>query len=232
MQRERLHSIPARRLGSDGRVTVSGEGNGRSLGAPPDRPADQIAEPVSRDRAGSSARPVTIPLNATWRVNEDNLQWLLERKVSEPRKRASGWAAVSFVRTRDGLLLCIGEKCGPLSSEILAVIKALPESHARGSLSSVAYPPHHPPQLSPSAPVNGAPKGIQNGSLAVALWPLHGGAYAVTLGEEIIVARSRAPERDAARALLLRGFTGPFETTDCQTGRTRMRFPDIARAAR
>ena len=115
---------------------------------------------------------------------------------------------------------------------VLDAIRALPAHHAPGSLSSLEYPTHHQGQKTPSARVNGASEGHQITTLAVALWPIHGNAYAITLGEEVIVARSRAPVRDAARELLRRGFSGPFETIDCQTGQTRMRFPDIARAAR
>ena len=89
-----------------------------------------------------------------------------------------------------------------------------------------------PREETPSARVNEAPGGHQVTTVAVALWPIHGNAYAITLDEEVIVIRSRAPARDAARELQRRGFSGPFETIDCQTGQTRMRFPDIARAAR
>ena len=147
------------------------------------------------------------------------------------RKKASGWKAVSFAHTRAGLLLAIGRNCGPIAPAVLDAIRALPAHHAPGSLSSLEYPTHHQGQKTPSARVNGASEGHQITTLAVALWPIHGNAYAITLGEEVIVARSRAPVRDAARELLRRGFSGPFETIDCQTGQTRMRFPDIARAA-
>ena len=165
-------------------------------------------------------------------MSEDSLQWLLERKVSEPRKKASGWKAVSFAHTRVGLLLSIGRNCGPIDPAILDAVRALPAHHAPGSLSSLEYPTHHQGQKTPSARVNEASEGHQITTVAVALWPIHGNAYAITLGDEVIVPRSRAPERDAARELQRLGFSGPFETIDCQTGQTRMRFPDIARAAR
>jgi hypothetical protein len=176
-------------------------------------------------------RPHATFLNNTWRVSEDDLQWLLERKVGKPRAKSDGWAAVSFARTRAGLLRCIFENCGPVDPAALAIIRALPEYYARGVLLSAGHPSPTQPKFSTSARVYEASVWAKREVLAVALWPLYGGSYAVTLGNEVIVSRSRSPERDAARALLKRGFTGKFETIDCQTGQTRMRFSDIERTA-
>jgi hypothetical protein len=57
-----------------------------------------------------------------------------------------------------------------------------------------------------------------------------GPLWDVLLNGERIVSRSVDPEHDAARALLGRGITGPFVTMD-DSGRVRMRFADIERAA-
>ena len=50
-------------------------------------------------------------LNETWRVVDDPLQWILQRRKGNPRSRNSGWKNRSFCRTRDALLRCIREYC-------------------------------------------------------------------------------------------------------------------------
>jgi hypothetical protein len=52
----------------------------------------------------------------------------------------------------------------------------------------------------------------------------------VRLAGELIVLRSVDPEHDAARVLMARGISGPFETIGAD-GRTRMRFASIEAAA-
>lgn len=59
----------------------------------------------------------------------------------------------------------------------------------------------------------------------------YGYLYDVTLDGRVIVSRSPVPGYDAARALLALGHSGPFETVDCRTGKVRMRFADIEKAA-
>ena len=50
-------------------------------------------------------------LNGRWRVIDDPLQWILQRKNGSPRKKNSGWQSVSFCRTREALLRCVRELC-------------------------------------------------------------------------------------------------------------------------
>jgi hypothetical protein len=50
-------------------------------------------------------------LNETWRVIDDPLQWILQRRKGSPRNKNSGWQGRSFCRTRDALLRCIREYC-------------------------------------------------------------------------------------------------------------------------
>jgi hypothetical protein len=68
-------------------------------------------------------------LSAIWRVVDDPLQWLLQRKKGNPRKKSSGWRNRSFCRTRLGLLLCVREYCGEVDTDCLAKLKALPDHH-------------------------------------------------------------------------------------------------------
>ena len=69
-------------------------------------------------------------LNANWRVMDDSLQWILQRRKGNPRKRNSGWINRSFCTTRKGLLRCIRECCGEVDENALAELQALPHHHA------------------------------------------------------------------------------------------------------
>jgi hypothetical protein len=70
-----------------------------------------------RDYQERSQRPahpsnyLVAQLNATWRVVDDPLQWVLQRKKGNSRKKNCGWQGRSFCRTREALLRCIREVC-------------------------------------------------------------------------------------------------------------------------
>ncbi len=85
-----------------------------------------------RDRTERPAHPsnqLIAQFNATWRVVDDPLQWILQRKKGRPRKKHSGWRNRSFCRTRDALLRRIREYCGPVDEDALQQVRALPEWH-------------------------------------------------------------------------------------------------------
>lgn len=68
----------------------------------------------SRDRSEGLAHtrnPLIAQLNERWRVVDDPLQWILQRKKGNPRNKNSGWRSRSFCRTREALLRCIREYC-------------------------------------------------------------------------------------------------------------------------
>src|SRR5215470_18109775 len=69
-------------------------------------------------------------LNSNWRVVDDPLQWILQRRKGNPRKRNSGWVDRSFCTTREGLLRCVREYCGEVDQSALAKLQALPDHHA------------------------------------------------------------------------------------------------------
>jgi len=73
-------------------------------------------------------------LNANWRVVDDSLQWILQRKRGKPRKKNSGRQDRSFCTTREGLLRCIREYCGDIHPTCLARITALPAYHSMQNL--------------------------------------------------------------------------------------------------
>jgi hypothetical protein len=68
-------------------------------------------------------------LNKNWRVVDDPLQWILQRRKGNPRKKNSGWQDRSFCTTREVLLRCVREYCGEVDEKALADLKVLPEYH-------------------------------------------------------------------------------------------------------
>jgi hypothetical protein len=86
----------------------------------------------SQERAERPAHPsnqLVAQLNERWRVVDDPLQWKLQRKKGNARKRNSGWRDRSFCRTRDALLRCVREYCGEVEPAALAKLSALPQYH-------------------------------------------------------------------------------------------------------
>jgi hypothetical protein len=73
-------------------------------------------------------------LNPNWRVVDDPLQWILQRKQGNPRKKNSGWQDRSFCTTREGLLRCIRDYCGDVEPTCLAGVTALPSYHSMQNL--------------------------------------------------------------------------------------------------
>jgi len=62
-----------------------------------------------------------VVLNTRWRVGDDPLQWLLQRREGDR------WRNRSFCRTREGLLRCVNEYCGIIDAEALKWLEALPD---------------------------------------------------------------------------------------------------------
>jgi hypothetical protein len=86
---------------------------------------------LSTNLASPPAHPsnrLIAQLNENWRVVEDPLQWILQRKKGNPRKNNSGWADRSFCRTRAGLLRCI-PSCGEVDVSALTKLQSLPDYH-------------------------------------------------------------------------------------------------------
>jgi hypothetical protein len=94
------------------------------------------ALPPALDPATHPSRPahpsnrLVAQLNRNWRVVDDPLQWVLQRRKGNPRKRNSGWQDRSFCTTREVLLRCVRESCGELDQIALAYLQALPDHHA------------------------------------------------------------------------------------------------------
>jgi hypothetical protein len=79
-------------------------------------------------------------LNERWRVVDDPLQWILQRKKGNPRKKSSGWRGRSFCRTREALLRCVREYCGEIEIDALARLDELPEWHVDWDVTNLDVP--------------------------------------------------------------------------------------------
>ncbi len=75
-----------------------------------------------------SLKQAPVQLNQGWRVSEDSIQWMLQRRCSKPGQKAK-WTGRSFCRTREALLRCVRDHCGIVDLEALNRLEALPEWH-------------------------------------------------------------------------------------------------------
>ena len=100
----------------------------------------QVRRPGKNDVAGAGPKQtpsalahapnrLLIDLNSQWRVTEDDLQYILQRRTGARRSKASGWRCRSFCRTREALLRCIREYCGLVDEGAVKQVAALPEWH-------------------------------------------------------------------------------------------------------
>jgi hypothetical protein len=91
------------------------------------------ATPASRRTSTSGlAHPsdrLLIQVNADWRVIDEDLQYILQRRKGKARSKASGWSGQSYCRTRQALLRSIREYCGPVSEAALHLVMELPAWH-------------------------------------------------------------------------------------------------------
>jgi hypothetical protein len=93
-------------------------------------PARCLEAPSDIPRPAHPSNRLVAQLNERWRVVDDPLQWILQRKKGNPRKKNSGWRDRSFCRTRDALLRCVREHCGEIDDNSLAKLKSLPDWHS------------------------------------------------------------------------------------------------------
>jgi len=85
--------------------------------------------PERLKRPTHPSKRLVAQLNADWRIVDDPLQWILQRKKGKPRKGNPGWRCRSCCRMREALLRCIREHCGEVDLEALAANQTLPDWH-------------------------------------------------------------------------------------------------------
>src|SRR5262245_62084112 len=82
----------------------------RTPAATPSPVPSPLAHPLNR---------LLAQLNEQWRVVDDPLQWILQRRKGNPRKKNSGWKDRSFCTTRHGRLRWVHEYCGEVDPNAL-----------------------------------------------------------------------------------------------------------------
>jgi hypothetical protein len=86
----------------------------------------------SQERAERPAHPsnqLVAQLNESWRVVDDPLQWILQRRKGNPRSKAAGWRGRSYCGMREALVRCVREYCGEVDVDALAKLNKLPVWH-------------------------------------------------------------------------------------------------------
>jgi len=87
-----------------------------------------IPDTLETTPAGS-LNALPVHLNSGWRMVDDPLQWILQRRDGKPDKKHSGWSNRSFCRTREALLRCVNEYCGIVDAEALVRLAVRPDFH-------------------------------------------------------------------------------------------------------
>jgi hypothetical protein len=80
-------------------------------------------------RPAHPSNRLVAQLNERWRVVDDPLQWILQRRKGNPRARNSGWRDRSFCRMKYALMGCISKHCGEIDAGARSTVEALPECH-------------------------------------------------------------------------------------------------------
>jgi hypothetical protein len=109
---------------------------GSRLACDSPKPVRKLAELFStgQDQCGAAERlahpliSFPVHLGPNWRIVDDPLQWILQRRKGNARRKSSGWDSRSYCRTRAGLLRCIRE-CGEIDPAALEALSMLPEWH-------------------------------------------------------------------------------------------------------
>ena len=83
--------------------------------------AEAVAHPSSR---------LIAQLNENWRVVDDPLQWILQRRKGRPRAKNSGWQNRAYCSTREGLVRRIRPCCGEIDADAFAELQRLPDNHS------------------------------------------------------------------------------------------------------
>ena len=79
-----------------------------------------------------------VRLNDKWRIVDDPLQWILERRRGVPGKKSTGWVGNAYCMTRRALLRNIRERAGEVDPAAVAYIEPWPERHELGAVEPMA----------------------------------------------------------------------------------------------
>jgi len=91
----------------------------------PDRVDRRPAHPSNR---------LVAQLNESWRVVDDPLQWILQRRKGNPRSKNQGWMSRSYCTTQGALLRCVDAYCRDVEPAAVATLNDLPDLHSMQNL--------------------------------------------------------------------------------------------------
>ncbi len=86
-------------------------------------------EPKATRRRADRSKPVVAILNDRWRVIDDGLQWVLQKRKGRPTPKSTGWRGRSYATSRTTLLDSVERRCGPVDLDALGVLMTLPDDH-------------------------------------------------------------------------------------------------------
>jgi hypothetical protein len=87
------------------------------------------SDPSSPNKCPAAlSRRLVAVLNDQFRVVDDGIQWMLDRRKGRPTPKSTGWRACgSYVRTRE--LLLKGIEGSEIAPRVLSILQGLPEKH-------------------------------------------------------------------------------------------------------
>ncbi len=95
----------------------------------PQTVAPGIDAPRATKRPADRSKPVIAFLNDRWRVIDDGIQWVLQKRTGRPTPKSTGWRGRSYLRTRASLLDSVARWCGSVDPQTLSLLTRLPEEH-------------------------------------------------------------------------------------------------------
>jgi hypothetical protein len=97
-----------------------------SIGPAPTEGGAAIGEQPTSDILLERSWP--IELGGRWRLIDEDIQWVLQRRKGRPRRKNPGWESIYYLRGKAGLLLHL-DRLGLTSFCPLSVLDHLPEWH-------------------------------------------------------------------------------------------------------
>ena len=85
--------------------------------------------PKATRRRADRSKPVIAVLNDRWRVIDDGMQWVLQKRKGRPTPKSTGWRARSYATSRASLLNSVEKRCGPVEPAALGILSSLPDEH-------------------------------------------------------------------------------------------------------
>src|SRR5262249_32320454 len=125
----RQHASEPAKIGPGCDAAACGHQSAR-VREPSSNPATDPDYQRDKRRPAHPSNRLVAQLNTSWRVIDDPLQGLLQRRKGNPRSKNSGWENRSFCTTREALLRCVREFSGEVDHGASLELQALPKHHS------------------------------------------------------------------------------------------------------